>query len=40
MDTNSTDQSMAGSDKIITWFKAGATGEVKEVKKDYVKNNI
>lgn len=34
VDPNSKNQSMAGSDKIITWFKADANGEVKE---DYVK---
>lgn len=38
VDPNSVDQSMAGSDKIVTWLKVDVNGNTKEVKKDYIKN--
>jgi hypothetical protein len=38
VDPNSIDKSMAGSDKIVTWFKADANGNTTDVKKVYIKN--
>jgi hypothetical protein len=38
VDPNSVDQSYAGSDKIIAWFKSDANGETTEAKKEYDKN--
>lgn len=38
IDPNSPNQSEAGSDKIITWYKVDSNGVTTQVKKDFVKN--